>query len=223
MTEPTSNPNIAEPNTAQTPYGADATQVAPVTPVEAPAQPAYAVPQQPAQPAYDAAGAYGAPAYDASQPQQAYGAPGQPQYGQPAAAVYGGGAAPAGAYGAPAQPQYAAPAAAGYGAPAGAYGAPAAPGYGYGAAGYGQAAVGSKSKMVAGLLGIFLGGLGVHNFYLGYTGKAVAQLLLTLVGWIVIIGPLAASIWGLVEGIMILVSKPGTSAHKDGSGFELQD
>lgn len=42
--------------------------------------------------------------------------------------------------------------------------------------------VGGKSKMAAGLLGIFLGSLGVHNFYLGYTGKAVAQLLLTLIG-----------------------------------------
>lgn len=33
-----------------------------------------------------------------------------------------------------------------------------------------------KSKIAAGLLGIFLGCFGVHNFYLGYTGKAVAQL-----------------------------------------------
>ena len=32
----------------------------------------------------------------------------------------------------------------------------------------------AKSKMAAGLLGIFLGGLGIHNFYLGYTGKALA-------------------------------------------------
>ena len=28
---------------------------------------------------------------------------------------------------------------------------------------------GNKSKMAAGLLGIFLGTFGVHNFYLGYT------------------------------------------------------
>ena len=38
-----------------------------------------------------------------------------------------------------------------------------------------------KSRTVAGLMGIlfgvFLGGLGIHNFYLGYTKKAVAQLL----------------------------------------------
>ena len=39
---------------------------------------------------------------------------------------------------------------------------------------------GSKSKIAAGLLGIFLGAFGVHNFYLGYTSKAVGQLLLTL-------------------------------------------
>ena len=38
-----------------------------------------------------------------------------------------------------------------------------------------------KSKIAAGLLGIFLGSFGVHNFYLGYTGKAVAQLLLLLI------------------------------------------
>lgn len=33
----------------------------------------------------------------------------------------------------------------------------------------------AKSKLVAGLLAIFLGTFGVHNFYLGYTGKAVTQ------------------------------------------------
>ena len=75
-----------------------------------------------------------------------------------------------------------------------------------------------KSKMAAGLLGIFLGSLGVHNFYLGYTGKAVAQLLLTLVGWIACgLGPAAASIWGLVEGIMLLTG----SIDKDADGNPL--
>ena len=33
----------------------------------------------------------------------------------------------------------------------------------------------TKSKMVAGLLGIFFGSFGVHNFYLGYNTKAVLQ------------------------------------------------
>ena len=71
-----------------------------------------------------------------------------------------------------------------------------------------------KSKMAAGLLAIFLGSLGVHNFYLGNTGKAVAQLLLTLVGWVACgIGPIAAAIWGLVEGIMILTGKIDSDAN----------
>ena len=37
-----------------------------------------------------------------------------------------------------------------------------------------------KSKLAAGLLGIFLGGLGVHNFYLGFTKRALIQLLVSL-------------------------------------------
>lgn len=83
----------------------------------------------------------------------------------------------------------------------------------------------AKSKIAAGLLGIFLGSFGVHNFYLGYTGKAVAQLILTIAGFftaIFIIGifaALAASIWGLVEGIMILCGGIST----DGAGIPLKD
>ncbi|MDR3070892.1 MAG: NINE protein [Propionibacteriaceae bacterium] len=76
-----------------------------------------------------------------------------------------------------------------------------------------------KSKVAAGILGILVGSLGVHNFYLGYTGKAVAQLLLTLVGWILLgLGPIAAAIWGLVEGIMILTG----SIKVDAKGVPLQ-
>ena len=59
-----------------------------------------------------------------------------------------------------------------------------------------------KSKMAAGLLGIFLGAFGVHNFYLGYTGKAVAQLLISVLSCGVL--AVASEIWGLVEGIQIL-------------------
>lgn len=82
------------------------------------------------------------------------------------------------------------------------------------------AAPGAKSKVVAGLLGIFLGGFGVHNFYLGYTKKAVIQLVCTIVGILlscVGIGVLVISgisIWGLIEGIMILCGK----IDKDGKG-----
>ncbi len=74
-----------------------------------------------------------------------------------------------------------------------------------------------KSKMAAGLLGIFLGAFGVHNFYLGYTGKAIAQLLITLLscGFLAV----ASEIWGLIEGILILTG----SINVDGNGNKLAD
>lgn len=74
-----------------------------------------------------------------------------------------------------------------------------------------------KSKIAAGLLGIFLGGLGVHNFYLGYTGKAIAQLLISLLSF-GFLSPVS-SLWGLIEGIMILVG----SINVDGNGIPLTE
>ena len=59
-----------------------------------------------------------------------------------------------------------------------------------------------KSKLAGGLLGILVGGFGIHNFYLGYNGKAVAQLLLSVLSC-GILYPIS-HIWGLVEGILIL-------------------
>ena len=75
----------------------------------------------------------------------------------------------------------------------------------------------AKSKIAAGILGIFLGCFGVHNFYLGYTGKAVGQLLITLLSCF-ILSPISA-IWGLVEGILILCG----NIDKDASGKKLVD
>lgn len=74
----------------------------------------------------------------------------------------------------------------------------------------------TKSKLAAGLLGIFLGSFGVHNFYLGYTGKAVAQLLITVLTCF--IGSIATSIWSLIEAILILCGN-----IKDPKGLELKD
>lgn len=76
---------------------------------------------------------------------------------------------------------------------------------------------GRKSKIAAGLFGIFLGSLGVHNFYLGYKGKAFAQLLITLLTFG--IGGVVTSIWGLIEGIMILTG----SIDRDADGNPLGD
>lgn len=75
----------------------------------------------------------------------------------------------------------------------------------------------AKSKIAAGILGILLGCFGVHNFYLGYTGKAVGQLLITVLSCF-IFSPISA-IWGFIEGILILCG----SIDKDADGHKLVD
>ena len=84
-----------------------------------------------------------------------------------------------------------------------------------------EAKVGNKSKLAAGLLGIFLGCWGVHNFYLKYTGKAIAQLSLGTVGGIFScgVGIIVSAIWGFIEGIMILCDK----INVDANGNKLKD
>ena len=74
-----------------------------------------------------------------------------------------------------------------------------------------------KSKIAAGLLGIFLGSFGVHNFYLGFMGKAFAQLAITVLscGMLAVV----SSIWGLIEGILILTG----STAVDARGIPLKD
>jgi TM2 domain-containing membrane protein YozV len=64
-----------------------------------------------------------------------------------------------------------------------------------------------KQKMVAGLLGIFLGGWGIHNFYLGFTKKAIIQIVVSLVTCGI------GGLWGFIEGIMILCGKITTDAQ----------
>ena len=53
------------------------------------------------------------------------------------------------------------------------------------------------SKLVVGLLAIFLGGFGIHKFMLGYTKAGVIQLVLSLCTGI-------GGIIGLIEGIIYL-------------------
>jgi TM2 domain-containing membrane protein YozV len=77
---------------------------------------------------------------------------------------------------------------------------PGAPGWSPGFDAYGQP-LSDKSKLTAGLLGIFLGSFGVGRFYLGYTGIGIAQIAAT---WLTCgIG----GIWPLIDSIMILVGK----------------
>ena len=93
----------------------------------------------------------------------------------------------------------------------------------YGQPGYGQQAYGQpfaagapKQWMVAVLLAFFLGTLGVHNFYLGYTTKGIIQLVLT----ITVIGIFVSGPWALIDFIM-LIMRSGSYAT-DAQGQPLQ-
>ena len=138
-----------------------------------------------------------------------YGNPPRPTYPQPPQSPYQG-APPAQYQGHEQYPaQYPAP----YPAPRpGAYPPPGWP--------WGPVDPQSKSRLVAGLLGIFLGALGIHRFYLGYTGVGVAMLLMTLLSFGLF--AVVTSIWGLVEGILYLTAKTGRYSH-DATGRPLRD
>jgi TM2 domain-containing membrane protein YozV len=68
---------------------------------------------------------------------------------------------------------------------------------------------GSKSKITAGLLAIFLGGLGIHKFHLGFTTPGLVFLLTNTVGliltaWLFCIPNFVLAVIALVEGIIYL-------------------
>jgi TM2 domain-containing membrane protein YozV len=70
----------------------------------------------------------------------------------------------------------------------------------------------AEKKILAGILGILLGSLGVHKFVLGYSKEGTIMLGLTLASWVLTFCtfgltfflPLAVSVIGLVEGIIYL-------------------
>ena len=122
-----------------------------------------------------------------------------------AAPAYAPGAAPVGAVppgAAPAAPAYA-PGAAPIGAvPVGAapYGAPVI-------VNMQQPALPPKSRVTYVLLALFLGTLGIHNFYAGRAGSGVAQLLITLLTCG--IGGLVTGLWALIEACAVTTDGHG--------------
>jgi TM2 domain-containing membrane protein YozV len=58
-----------------------------------------------------------------------------------------------------------------------------------------------KQMLVGILLALFVGTLGIHNFYLGHTGRGIAQLLITVLTFG--IGALITWPWSLIELIMM--------------------
>lgn len=64
-----------------------------------------------------------------------------------------------------------------------------------------------KSRTAYIVLGIFLGAFGAHNFYAGYTGKAVGQLCLTLLSFFYL--AVAAWLWAVIEICIIDADSAG--------------
>ena len=56
-----------------------------------------------------------------------------------------------------------------------------------------------RSRILAGLLGIFLGIFGVHRFYLGYKEIGTLQIVVTILTCFV------GGVWGILEGILIFL------------------
>ncbi|MGQ0844774.1 MAG: TM2 domain-containing protein [Sporichthyaceae bacterium] len=151
--------------------------------------PSYDKPPSPGQPP-----AYGQPpSYGQGQPPQ------PPPYGQGQPPGYG---QQPPAYGQPPQgwgdPGPGQPPPPGYGQPP--YGQPPA-GYGPPPPGYpGGPPLSDKSKVVAGVLQILLGFFGAGRFYTGHTKIALLQLLVSVVTCGI------GAVWGLIDGILILVN-----------------
>jgi TM2 domain-containing membrane protein YozV len=64
--------------------------------------------------------------------------------------------------------------------------------------------IANKSRVTAGVLGLLLGFLGIHKFYLGYNKPGLIMLAVCLLGAFILVGPVAVSIIGFVEGILYL-------------------
>jgi TM2 domain-containing membrane protein YozV len=111
----------------------------------------------------------------------------------------------------PPPPSYPPP---GYSPPPGyppAAGYPPSPGWPPAVDAYGRA-LSDRSRVTAGLLGIFFGPLGLGRFYLGYTGVGIGQIAAT---WLTCgIGGL----WPLIDAILIL-----TGRVPDAEGRVLRD
>jgi TM2 domain-containing membrane protein YozV len=72
-----------------------------------------------------------------------------------------------------------------------------------------------RSRVTAGLLGVFLGGLGVHRMYLGYWRRGLVMLAIFVIGGFFTFG-LAAfvmAVCGFFEGLLYLCVRRGRYSH----------
>ncbi len=75
-----------------------------------------------------------------------------------------------------------------------------------------------KKKYVAVILAAALGFLGIHNFYLENKEKGLAQVLLSTVGSLIVVGPVISLIWSLVEAVQLFTE----TINADANGFKIQ-
>lgn len=75
------------------------------------------------------------------------------------------------------------------------------------AVGGGNALAGDKNRIVAALLALFLGGLGIHKFYLGKNTAGIIMLLVSLFGGVLLFVPtLVIGVIAFIEFIIYLVT-----------------
>jgi TM2 domain-containing membrane protein YozV len=72
-----------------------------------------------------------------------------------------------------------------------------------------------RSRVLAGLLGVFLGAFGLHRIYLGYWRRGLTMLAITVVGGFFTLGlaALAMGLWGFAEGLLVLSVRRGRYAR----------
>ncbi len=81
----------------------------------------------------------------------------------------------------------------------------------------------TRSRVTAGLLGVFLGGLGLHRMYLGYWKRGLTMLAIFVVGGFFTLGlaALAVCLVGFIEGLIYLAARRGRFA-RDAHGRALK-
>lgn len=74
-----------------------------------------------------------------------------------------------------------------------------------------------RNKLIAAILALVFGTLGIHQFYLGYNGRGIAMLLITILGSCIVIGPIITFFWSLIDAIRILM---GTYSDAQGNSLD---